>query len=106
MLERIIDYFLGQPRRLLELGRALLNSAGVLFIAGMVGYTAVTVATAVARSVSKGANTVVTLADVLPAIPTWWVPESGLGFGLAAALGLVGAVALQTGRAYERVLHH
>ncbi len=74
-------------------------------MAGMVGYAAVSVA-ATARRVSKGAGTVVTLADVLPAIPTWWVPESVLGFVFAAALGLVGAVALQTGLAYERVLRH
>ncbi len=103
MLDRLLDYFLGEPRRLVALGAALVRIGGFLLVAGLVGQVATTTVSAV--KVLAGAPRVeVPLADVLPGYLSSWMPESALGFGLALFLVAGGLVAARTGRVYERFL--
>jgi hypothetical protein len=102
MLERLVDYFLTQPKRLVGLGQALAQFGGFLLVGGVIA-NAATKSLSVVRGM-VGDHTESTLADLLPGLPTWWVPESAVGFALAVLLTLAGVVALHTGRLYERAL--
>ncbi len=103
MLEHLVDYFLTRPKRLVALGQVLIRSGGFLVILGVIAHAA-TNSLSVVRGMTVAQQSDPTLADLVPAVPTWWVPESAVGFGLVALLLLAGVVALRTGRLYERVL--
>ncbi len=103
MLEHLVDYFLAQPKRLVTLGQGLIRSGGFLVVLGVIAHAATT-SVSVVRGMAGAQHSAPALADLLPAVPTWWVPESAVGFGLAALLLLAGVVAVRTGRTYERVL--
>ena len=105
MLEHLVDYFLTRPKRLVALGRVLTRFGGFLVVLGAIAHAA-TKSLSVVRGMAGAHQTDPTLADLLPAVSTWWVPESAVGFGLAALLLLAGVVAVHTGRMYERVLRH
>lgn len=105
MLEHLVDYFLTRPKRLVALGQVLIRSGGFLVVLGVIAHAA-TNSLSVVRGMADGRQSAPTLADLLPAVPTWWVPESAVGFGLVALLLLAGVVALRTGRMCERVLRH
>lgn len=105
MLEHLMDYFLTRPKRLVALGQVLTRFGGFLVVLGAIAHAA-TKSLSVVRGMAGVHQTDPTLADLLPAVPTWWIPESALGFGLVALLLLAGVVALHTGRMYERLLRH
>ncbi len=104
MFDRILEHFLGEPRRLISLGFAMVRCGGFLMVAGLVGYAATT-AVSVARGMATPARPEVPLAEVLPTYLSWWMPESAFGFGLALFLIVGGVVAARTGRAYQRFGH-
>ncbi len=101
MIDRLIDHFLSEPRRLVTLGAALVRFGGFLLVAGLVGQAATTAVSAV-KGLGGAAHVGVPLADVLPEYLSLWMPESVLGFGLALLLLAAGLVAARTGRLYER----
>lgn len=103
MLDRLLDYFLGEPRRLVALGAALVRIGGFLLVAGLVGQVATTAVSAV-KGLAVAPRVEVPLADVLPGYLSSWMPESVLGFGLALLLLAAGLLAARTGRVYERYL--
>lgn len=105
MVERCIEYFLTEPRRLVNLGRALLQAGGFLVVAGLLGFLATTAGSFVA-GMATSTRPVVELAEVLPGLPTWWVPESLAAYGFAVCCGLIGVWAIHMGRMYERLLGH
>ena len=103
MLDRLIDFFLGEPRRLVTLGAALVRFGGFLFIAGLVGQVATTAVSAV-KGLAGAPRVDVPLADVVPGYLSFWMPESALGFGLALLLLAAGLMAARTGRVYQRYM--
>lgn len=105
MLDHLLDYFLTQPRRLVESGRALMGLASFVAVIGVITRVATTAASVVhgMRGASDPASRV---ADFLPGLPTWWVPETVFGYGLVLLLFGAGFVAVQTGQKYERLLRH
>jgi hypothetical protein len=105
MLEHLVDYFLTQPKRLVTLGQVAARCGNFLLLVGVAAYAA-TRSLSVVQSMAGVPQNAPTLADLLPAVPTWWVPESVAGFGLGGLLLVGGMVALRTGRIYERVLRH
>ena len=72
-------------------------------VAGAIAHAATT-GLSVARRVTSAAQPDFTLAVALPGIPTWWVPESAWGLGLAVLVAPVGVATLRMGRMYERLL--
>lgn len=105
MVEHLLDYFLTQPRRLVGLGRSLVNVGGFLVVAGAIAHAA-TASVSVVRGIAGGVQPNVMLVNLMPGMPTWWIPEGVFGFGLAALVVLAGVAALRTGRVYERLLRH
>lgn len=105
MLERFVDFFLTEPRRLVSLGTMLVRLGGALFIAGLIGHVATT-GVSVVKGLAGGPRTDVLLADVLPGYVSTWVPETVAGFGLALLLLVAGLWAARIGRTYQRYLGH
>ncbi|MFC4623283.1 hypothetical protein ACFO3A_13835 [Comamonas nitrativorans] len=103
MLERLTDYFIAKPRRLVTLGAGLVRAGGFLVVAGLVGRVATTGASAV-KGLGGGMQAEVALSDVLPGYLSVWMPESALGFAVAMLLLIAGLIAVRTGRVYERYL--
>jgi len=96
MLERIEDYFLTEPERLVGLGSALFYLGGWLILCGLVGRVASAVNGIGALGGHAGA--VKTLADIYPSLPTWWVPESIIGAVPALFIIAIGFWLNQTGK--------
>lgn len=105
MLERCITYFLTEPLRLVHFGRALLRVSGILFLAGVVGAMATTTISVV-TGMAKTSRPTVELIDLVAGLPTWWVPESVIGYGFALFCGAAGVWAIRTGRTFQRVLRN
>lgn len=103
MLERLTDYFITEPRRLVALGAALVRAGGVLLVAGFVGQVATTGASAV-KGLGGSARAEVALSEVLPGYLSIWMPESAFGYAVAILLLIAGLFAARTGRVYERYL--
>ncbi|MFH7043530.1 hypothetical protein ABT392_14605 [Paucibacter sp. JuS9] len=103
MLERLTDYFITKPRRLVTLGAALVRSGGFLLVAGLVGQVATTGVSAL-KGLGGSARAEVALSDVLPGYLSVWMPERALGFAVAILLVIAGLIAARTGRVHERYL--
>lgn len=102
MLERLWDYFLDDPKRLIMAGRATHTSGWLLLMAGLLGVMLLAATNGVK---SLGGQTVALgLADLYPALPTWWVPESFLGFLLAVILAGGGIYFEYIGRKMLRLM--
>ena len=94
MFERIYEYFLSEPRRLIDLGKALVNAGGFVLVLGAIGHAA-TGAVSVAQSFGKQTVSVFSLSDLYPAIPTWFVPESIIGC-VPAVLSIVAGLSIRS----------
>ncbi|MCR5867643.1 hypothetical protein [Aquincola sp. J276] len=105
MFERLVNFFLTEPRRLVSLGALLARTGGALIIAGFVGQLATTAASAV-KGLAGGPRPDVLLADVLPGYLSVWMPESIPGFAFALLLVVSGVWAARTGRTYEHYVGH
>ena len=105
MLDRLLDHFLTQPRRLVESGRALMGLTGFVAVIGLVTRVATT-AMSVVHGMSGASEPASRVADLLPGLPTWWVPETVFGYGLVLLFFGAGFVAVQTGQKYKRFLRH
>lgn len=103
MYETILNFFLSRPRRLVLMGQTLLQIAGFAFVAGLIG-RAVTTGLASVKHFQATEPGVLPLTALLPNLPTWWVPETILGFTAAAMLVLVAIAMAKMGRKLERYL--
>jgi hypothetical protein len=104
MLDHLMTVVLREPRRTVALGHAVARAANFFLVVGLLGKVA-TIAAEMVKSLGRQEPAHVTLADIFPGIPTWWVPESEFGFAMAI-LGVVAGFALvATGRTYQRYLN-
>jgi hypothetical protein len=103
MLERLEDYFLTEPERLIGLGRALVYLGGMLIMFGLVGHVATSAANGIGI-IGGHADTVKTLADIYPSLPTWWVPESIIGALPAIVTSALGIWLTLTGKRLRRLI--
>lgn len=88
MFDKIADYFITEPHRIDVMGEVLFRLGAALIFAGVVAHFATTAVSVVTMSMPNSTHVPQSLADLLPGIPTWWIPESIVG-GLPAA-GLCG----------------
>lgn len=105
MLEKILDAFLENPKRLVALGEFLITLGYWLGIAGLVGKVATTAVGAISSMANRSASAG-TLADIYPSLPTAWVPESVIGFVLTALILSLGLWLKHTGKQFERYLRY
>ena len=105
MLERVMVYFFAEPRRLENLGRTLVSIGATIILSGLLGHVAVTAIGAVSGLTGQ-ANTVKTLAEIYPSLPTWWIPERILGALPAILAVAIGSWLNLTGKELRRFLEH
>ena len=105
MFERLLDYMVGEPRRLIGLGKLLAQAGSFLVVAGFAGKAATTVVS-IARGWTTRTRPDVSLAEVFPGYLNWWMPETLVGFGFAALLIFAGLAAARAGRDFERLLRY
>lgn len=103
MLDRFAEFFLVHPKRLVAIGEALYSVASALVILG-VWASVYTGAVAALNSLGRQVRSKSTLADLLPGLPTWWIPETLVGFVFIIAFAIVGVVIAREGRNLERFL--
>ncbi len=71
MVERIYEYLLEHARGVNEFARLLFTVVGVLMVFGAAGWV---------MTISPQGRPERFLADALPTLPTWFLPESVLGW--------------------------
>lgn len=105
MLEKIMDFFLANPRRMSALGELLISLSTWLGTAGLLG-AVVTTAVGAMHSLAPQVQhpSAQSLADIYPALPTGWVPESTAGVFITLAIFILGLWLKQTGRQVERLI--
>jgi len=105
MFERVLDYFMTEPRRLMNLGSTLTSIGTITIVIGLIAHVATT-ATNVFGNLAGQATAVKSLADIYPSLPTWWIPESIVGGLPVVLLTTAGLVLNATGRQIRRILEH
>lgn len=105
MLDRVLGYFLKEPRRLENLGSTFASIGAIIIVIGLYAHVATTASSALAF-LSRQTSTVRTLAELYPLLPTWWVPESLFGGLLAVLLTAIGLWLNAIGQQIRRVLEH
>ncbi|QRF62826.1 hypothetical protein [Variovorax paradoxus] len=78
MFDRIYQYFLREPRRLIGLGKNLVLTSAFILLIGAIGNVATGVGS-ITQGMGKQVVATRALAELYPSIPTWWVPESIVG---------------------------
>jgi hypothetical protein len=101
MWDRVIDYFLAQPGRLVAMGRTFVTAGfGIIFV-GLVGQLATRAQHAIQQIAPHPAE-MRGLAELYPDLWTWWVPETVAGAIPALCLIGFGRWLAVLGRRIER----
>ena len=100
-MDRIIGFFMTQPRRLIALGRACVATGGFIVITGVVGWAALRMVGTVTHRAPPN-QALDSLASLYPTLWTWWVPETLLGMLPALVLIALGFWLAALGRNLRR----
>lgn len=103
MWERLECYFLSEPERLIELGRFLFGFGTSIVLCGLWGKVATISPIGLIHTPSTPVAAK-TLAEILPNIPTWWIPESFEGFIPAVCFVIAGILCVLDGKRYKKIL--
>lgn len=103
MFDRIVVYFLTEPRRLENLGSTLASIGAAIVLAGLFGHFAV-IATSAVGGLSGQLHSMKSLAEIYPSVPTWWIPEGVLSGLPAVFLAATGAWLNEVGKRIRRLL--
>jgi hypothetical protein len=103
-MESILNFLFSQPSFLRQLGILLAEVSGIIGIIGIIGRVVTTAANT--SLVTKQAQPEKHLADVMTGFPTFWVPESTLGFGLVCFVFVIGLTVAWIGKDIERKLRY
>lgn len=101
MVERIYEYFLTEPRRLMSLGKNMVRAGGFILVIGAIGHSA-TAALSAVQSLGRQVAVPRDLAQLYPAFPTWWIPESLIGCLPAILLMILGFSLVSFGERLKR----
>lgn len=103
MYETLIEFFIARPGRLSALGRALFQVSAMILLVGLCGRVAIT-ATSAIRAMAVSVPPDISLAMLYPSLPTWWVPESFLGYLACVLTAVLGLTLVQIGKAIDRAI--
>lgn len=101
-MESILNFLFSQPSFFRQFGILLAEVSGGIGIIGLIGRVVTTAANT--SLITKQAQPEKQLADVMTGFPTFWVPESALGFGLVCFLFVIGLTIAWKGKDIERKL--
>lgn len=103
MYEMLIEFFIARPGRLSSLGRALFQVSAMILMVGLCGRIAITGTSAI-RAMAGAVSLGISLAMLYPSLPTWWVPESFLGYFACVLTAVLGLTLVQMGKAIDRAI--
>jgi hypothetical protein len=103
MLERLENFFLTHPERLIGLGSAFAFMGMWLILFGLVGNIATSAINGLGI-IGGHAGATKTLADIYPSLPTWWVPETIVGALPAMVLMSIGIWSNLEGKRIRRFM--
>lgn len=88
-MEWLTMLMLEKPRAMSAFGKFLFNAGGLATVLGIWGVLALR---AIALPAKLGAPSAAkqSLSDAYPSYPTWWVPESAIGFVLSVGIAALG----------------
>jgi hypothetical protein len=94
--EKIHDYFLSTPQRIVQWGFRMSLIGMALICCGLIGRLLMIV---VPTSAKGGIKLPMRNLDTfLPYFPTWWIPESGFGYFVAVMMIVTGLIVYGTGK--------
>lgn len=100
MAEWLFGLMLMNPRAFRAVGRGLLNLGGFLLLFGWQGHRVLAL---IDRRLGRvGQDAPDSLAQLYPTLPTWWIPETWIGYSLAVLLIVVGFLTSHTARSLEK----
>lgn len=99
MLTHLLAFALNRPRSIEAVGNLVTRLAALALAAGFIFKALAGFLTSL-----PGAQGPITAAQFLPALPTWWVPESGAGVAAWAFVLGTGVAAMLVGRDLRRQL--
>jgi hypothetical protein len=102
MWDRVIDYSLAQPGRLVTLGRTFVTIGFGIIFAGLVGRLATGAQHAILQ-IAPHPGEARGLAELFPNFWTWWIPETIVGAIPALCLIALGVWLAVFGRRIERL---
>lgn len=105
MFDRVLGYFMTEPRRLENLGSALASIGTITILIGLIAHVEIT-ATSALGNLAGQTSAMKSLAELYPSLPTWWIPESIVGGLPAVLLTAAGLWLNATGRQIRRFLKH
>jgi hypothetical protein len=88
------------PRGTRAFGRAIATVGFGLICMGWRGHRLLSLFD---RRYGWGIETPGTLAELYPTLPTWWIPETAFGFGVAASVMILGFGLARAGRFAQRI---
>ena len=98
MLDRFVNYFY-RHGRLRGAGQFLTCAAAYWCMFGAVGHFITAIPAALQQRPAQ------MLAEVLPNVPTWWIPEQLVSFVFVIALGLLGVFLSLKGKQLDHFLN-
>jgi hypothetical protein len=102
MFEETIQFLLSPPARLKALGKILSGASALIIVAALYLRSGV-MATGILQSMMKVKAPDSTLASLYPGLPTWFIPESLLGFAFWITAWTIGSYAMWFSRRFETV---
>lgn len=102
MLSQIVDFFYSKPHRISQPGRIMVQIGGYLFGLGVAGKAMALFLTAV-QSLAQQPQTAMSLSEIYPTLPLWWLPETPFGFIGAGLLIVTGACLAMYGKQVDRI---
>jgi hypothetical protein len=105
MFERVEEWFLDDPERIISLGYALIKVAGLLIMFGLVGHVVVIVTNMSGGFIGVATPTKM-LSEIYQSFPTWWIPETYVGAALAVTILITGVWIQQTGIRLKRFVRY
>ncbi len=103
MYEMLIEHLIARPGRLSALGRALFQLSAMILLGGLVGRIGTTGMSAI-QKMAGAMSRDTSLAVLYPSLPTWWVPESFLGYATCVLTALLGLMLVQMGKDIDRAI--
>ena len=100
MFELLIELSIARPGRLSGLGQALFRVSAMILLVGLCGRVAVT-ATSAIRAMAVSVSPETSLAILYHSLPTWWVPESFVGYFACALTAVLGLTLIQMGKTID-----
>jgi hypothetical protein len=97
LVDILFEFFYTRPSRIVSLGSGTFSLGSGLIIAGLIGAVGTTAINRLPTLAHSPVDTK-TLAEIYPDLPTWWIPESSIGFFLSFVLAMIGVVVALHGK--------